>query len=139
MFNDDIHFTLLDWFLHDYILFARRTEYGNLDPVALGTEAVGVRDELHSYYLNRRRELTNYKDTKTKCRLYCCFIELIDWRYSLSCWYFRPSLVDCCPSNLLSGSPGLVHLPPPFLKSEYSKYRVCGGGGGVLETIFCRS
>ncbi len=38
-----------------------------------------------------------YKDTKTKCRLYWCIIEFIDWRYSQSCWYFRPSLVNTAP------------------------------------------
>jgi hypothetical protein len=49
--------------------------------------------------------LINYKDTNTKCRLYWCLIEFLDWRYSQSCWYFRPSFVNYCPSNLLSGSP----------------------------------
>jgi hypothetical protein len=33
-------------------------------------------------------ELINYKDTKTKCRVYWCLIEFIDWRYSQSCWHF---------------------------------------------------
>jgi hypothetical protein len=32
------------------------------------------------------------KTPKPKCRLYWCSIEVIDWRYSLSCWYFRPLL-----------------------------------------------
>ncbi len=36
--------------------------------------------------------LNNYKETKPKCRLYWSFIEFIDWRYSKSCWYFRPAL-----------------------------------------------
>jgi hypothetical protein len=45
-------------------LFARRTEYGNLDPVALGSEAVGVRDELHSYDLNRRTPKLNVVFTR---------------------------------------------------------------------------
>jgi hypothetical protein len=59
-------------------------------------------------------ELINYKDTKAKCRhlkkLACdrCFLEFIYWRYDQSCWYFRPSFVNCCPSNLLSDS----NLPP---------------------------
>ncbi len=30
--------------------------------------------------------LTNCKETKTKCRLYRCSIEFIDWRYSQLCW-----------------------------------------------------
>ncbi len=45
-----------------------------------------------------------------KCRLYWCLIEFIDCRYTQSCWYFRPSFVNWCPSNHLSGST----LLPPF-------------------------
>jgi hypothetical protein len=72
--------------------------------------------------------LLEYEDTNTKCRLYWCLKKCIDWRYSQSYRYFRPSFVNYCPSNLLSGS------PPP----------VCGWAGVsgcwvVLETIFCRS
>jgi len=33
-----------------------------------------------------------------------CLSEFIDWRYSQSKGYFRPSFVNWCPSNLLSGS-----------------------------------
>ncbi len=40
-----------------------------------------------------------------------CLSEFIDWRYNQSCWYFRPSFVNCCPSNLLSGS-SLRPSPP---------------------------
>ncbi len=70
--------------------------------------------------------LNNYKDIKTKkCRLYWCLIEFIDWRYSQSCWYFLPSFVNYCPSNLLSGS------PPPFPKSKYKIYRKECGWEGV--------
>jgi hypothetical protein len=32
------------------------------------------------------------KTSSPKCRLYWCLIEFIDWRYSQSCWYFRPLL-----------------------------------------------
>ncbi len=39
-----------------------------------------------------------------------CLSGFIDWRYSQSYWYFRPSFVNCCPSNLLSGS---ISPPPP--------------------------
>jgi hypothetical protein len=35
-----------------------------------------------------------------------------------SCWYFRPSFVNYCPSNFLSGSP--PPPLPPFPKSKYS-------------------
>ncbi len=37
--------------------------------------------------------LRRYVSTSNpKCRLYWCLIEFIDWRYSQSCWYFRPLL-----------------------------------------------
>jgi hypothetical protein len=51
-------------------------------------------------------------DTKAKCRhlkkftskgtLRMCLSNFIDWRYIQSCWYFRPSFVNCWLSNLLS-------------------------------------
>jgi hypothetical protein len=57
--------------------------------------------------------------------------EFIGWRYSQSCRYFRPSFVNCCPSNLLSGST----LPPPPLpcvnKYTVYTYTMCWGGGGM--------
>ncbi len=88
--------------------------------------------------LHTTHGLMNYIDTKSKCRhlkkidmkrVLCgrCFSDFIDWRYSHSCWYFRPSFVICCPSNLLSGS-----TPPPLpvwksiLYSVYT-YTVCKG------------
>jgi hypothetical protein len=75
-------------------------------------------------------------DTKAKChhlkKLTCkgtllqVFIrEFIDWRYSPSCWYFRPSFVSCCPSPLLSG---LTLSPPTLLcvnKFTVYTYTVC--------------
>ncbi len=59
--------------------------------------------------------------------------EFIDWRYSLSSWYFRPSFVNCCPSNLLVQTP-----PPPlpyFNNYTVKTYTVCFGGGGGLRQI----
>jgi hypothetical protein len=32
------------------------------------------------------------KTPNPRCLLYLCLIEFIDWRYSQSCWYFRPLL-----------------------------------------------
>ena len=56
----------------------------------------------------------------------------IDWRYSQSCWYFRPSFVNCCPSNLLSGS---TLLPPSLCQSTVIQ-TVCGWEGeGVLSSV----
>ncbi len=79
--------------------------------------------------------LIKYKDTKTKCRLYWCLIKLIAWRYSQSCWYFGPSFVNNCPSNLLSCSPP---IPPPHSKSQSKVQTVCvweGVGGGALSCV----
>jgi hypothetical protein len=52
-----------------------------------------------------------------------------------SCWYFRPSFVNCCPSNLLSGS--TFRPDPPFPVSKYSIYRQCVAGRerGVLSHV----
>ncbi len=38
--------------------------------------------------------LNNYciKTPNPKCHHYWCLIKFIDWRYSQSCWYFRPAL-----------------------------------------------
>ncbi len=35
------------------------------------------------------------KTPNPKCRLHWCLIKLIDWRYSQSCWYFRPLFWTC--------------------------------------------
>ncbi len=81
--------------------------------------------------------LIDYKVIKAKCRhlknlpVHCTetLRQVFIRRYSQSCLYFRPSFVNCCPSNLLSGST----LPPsPFPVSKYCICRQCvaGGGGG---------
>ncbi len=54
----------------------------------------------HSYGLNI------IKTPNPKCRLYWC---LIEWRYSQSCWYFRPLWWTSAPPTFL-GSP----TPPPL-------------------------
>jgi hypothetical protein len=81
-----------------------------------------------------RNGLIYYNDTKTKCRLYWCLIEFIDWRYSQSCRYFRPSFANCWPSNILSGSPP-TPLPPSQSQNKVYRDGVClgGGGGGGVE------
>ncbi len=59
-----------------------------------------------------------------------------EWRYSQSCFYFRHSFVNCCPSSLRSGSISPPPLPPPFsvwISILYTRIQcVCGGGYGML-------
>jgi hypothetical protein len=80
--------------------------------------------------LGRPQGLINYEDTKTKCRLYWCLIEFIDWRYSQSCWNFRPCFVNYSPSNLLSGSPS-----NPFSWKFLRKDDLIGIGVGPLYSV----
>jgi hypothetical protein len=76
-----------------------------------------------------------------KCRLYWCSIEFIDWRqwrYSKSCWCFRPILWTLAPLPSLWPPPAL----PPF-QSQLTLYTdsvwLWGGGGrrrrGVLSCV----
>jgi hypothetical protein len=60
-----------------------------------------------------------------------CLLEFIGWRYSQSCRYFRPSFVDYCPSNLLSGSPP----PLPCVKVQYLQTVLSWNGVGVLSPV----
>ncbi len=54
-----------------------------------------------------------YKTSNPLCRLYWCLINFIDWRYSQSCWYFRPLLWTFAPPTF--SLIHLLHLPPPSL------------------------
>ncbi len=54
-------------------------------------------------------------------------IELIDWRYSQSCWYFRPALWTSAPLTF-----SLVHSPPSLCEIHvhfFCTYTVCNGVG----------
>ncbi len=79
--------------------------------------------------LARVMDQITIKTPNPKCRLYLCLIEFIDWRYSLSFWYFRPLLWTSAPLTF-----SLVHLPPPppvWISTEVSIYTVCNGGEGI--------
>ncbi len=69
-----------------------------------------------------------------KCRLYWCLIEFVDWRFSQSCWYFRPP-VNCCPSTFSLTSPN--PSPPSKSKRTVLTDSVWRGGGrwGVLSCV----
>jgi hypothetical protein len=80
------------------------------------------------------RDLITMKTQKLNVVFTGVLLEFIVWRYSQSCWYFRPSLVNYCPSNLLSGSP--PPPLPPFPKSKYCVNRQCVAGWG-WEVLSC--
>jgi hypothetical protein len=80
--------------------------------------------------------LVNYLGTKSNVVIYkywplkgLCRQVFIDMRYCQSCKYFRPSFMDCCPSNLLSGSTGWeLSSPICFMNLKAQKrvwYSVC--------------
>jgi hypothetical protein len=58
---------------------------------------------------------------------------VLDCRYSQSCSYFRPSFVNYCPSNLLSGSPPLPS--PAKVKVQYIQTVCVSEGVGVLSCV----
>ncbi len=70
------------------------------------------------------------KTKNPKCRLYWCLIEFIDWRYSESCWYFRPFLETVAPLSSLWSPP-----PLPKVNVYYTDSVCCGGGGGCLVVL----
>jgi hypothetical protein len=87
--------------------------------------------------------LINYIDTKAKCRHLNkipvkglrgrCLSEFIDWRYSQSCWYFRPGSWTVAPLTF-SLVKTLLPLPPPSLCEQVycmHVYSVSGYRGAV--------
>ncbi len=73
------------------------------------------------------------KTPNPKCRLHCCLIEFIDWRYSQSCWYFWPLLWSSAPLSF-----SLVDLPPPP-PCVNSIYTVCNRGEGGWNQVVWRA
>ncbi len=88
--------------------------YLGLDGISthLPSEVWGLREagrDLLPRCLLPMEEIT-IKTPNSKCRLYQCIIEFIDWRYSQSCWYFRP---------LLWTMPLYLYVYVQYLYSEY--------------------
>ncbi len=75
------------------------------------------------------------KTPNPKCRLYWCFIELIDWIYSQSCWYFRPALWRTAPFTF-----SLVVTVYTCMQCVRGEGGVWGHkrGGGLRQIFTCR-
>ncbi len=76
-----------------------------------------------NYLYRRQSKMSSSKKWPVKWLCGICLSEFIDWRYSQSCWYFWPSFVNCCSSNIFSGS---TLLPSPF--TCVNKYTIVAGG-----------
>jgi hypothetical protein len=66
-----------------------------------------------------------------------CLSEFMDWSYSQSFWYFLPNFVNCCLSNLLSGS--TLPLPPFLLRRSklYTRIQCVKGEYGIQGLRQC--
>ncbi len=101
----------------------------------LYTVYIITRNEQEVDFFIRWESMETSMDKLTKCYLYWCLVEFVDWRYSQSCWYFRPALWHIAP---LTFSP-VSSLPLPcvnkykYTENKYTRihYTVCNGGGGV--------
>ncbi len=80
--------------------------------VFIGFEYECPRGHRYTYSMDQ----ITIKTPDPKCRLYWCFIEFIDWRYSQSCWYFRPLLLIIASLTF-----SLVDLPLPPSLCEYAQ------------------
>ncbi len=97
-------------------------------------------DQLTIY--TRKQNVVNLKNWPWKGLCGRCLSEIIDWRYSQSCWYFRPSFVNCglCLWPPLTFSLG-SNLPPPpcpfhvWISILFARIQYVRGGGlyGVLD------
>jgi hypothetical protein len=99
--------------------------------------------------LSPNHGLTNYIETNAKCRhlkkLSCKGIlrQVFIRVYSQSCWYFRPSFVNCCPTNL-SGSSLTPPLFPVWKSIQYTCIQCLKGiwghrrGEGLRKINTCR-
>jgi hypothetical protein len=62
-------------------------------------------------YRHQSKNVVIYKNLPVKGLCGRCLSESIDWIYNQSRLVFSTQLVNCCPSNLLSGS-SLLSFPP---------------------------
>ncbi len=78
--------------------------------------------------MGTRHGIINYVDTKAKkCRHLKkftrkgrCLSGVTDWRNRQSCWYFRPSFVNCCPFNLSLIQLGMLSSVRDHILQEFN-------------------
>ncbi len=65
----------------------------NYTCAAVNTAGLGEAEAFQLEIYGMSMEQITIKTPNRKCRLYWCLIGFIVWRYSQSCWYFRPLLL----------------------------------------------
>ncbi len=90
------------------------------------------RDIIASHWIMDEGLEGTIKTQHPKCRLYWCLMKFIDWRYSQSCWYFRPLLWTVAPLPSLWPPP-----PPPLPKVnvQYTDSVWLWGGPWVVHIV----
>jgi hypothetical protein len=89
------------------------------------TRRTGLRIRIRS-----NMDQISIKTPNPECRLYWCLMKLIDWRYSQSCWYFRPLFWTSAPLTF-----SRFDLPLPCMSKHRGMYlhSVYQRGGGLRQ------
>ncbi len=129
LLSNDLRKLLISFHCHTYQLTSADicTEPGTVVANLLPIVWEGGRHGLINYICRHLKLLT----CNGTLRHAFITVYFINWRYSQSCWYFRPSFVKCCPANLLSGS---TVPPPPFpvlISILYTGIQCVKWGGGL--------
>ncbi len=84
-----------------------------------------------NYYIDIKAKCSHLKKLTCKGTLRQVFIRLYRQEIQLVL-YFQPSFVNCCPSNLLSGSTLPQSPPPSLLKVHILNTHILCRRGGVM-------
>ncbi len=82
-----------------------------------------------NYLYRHQSKMSSSKKIYLYGRCGRCLSEFIDWRFSQSCWYFRPSFGTIAPLTFSL----VLLLPPPFpvwISILYTRIQCVRGGGG---------
>jgi hypothetical protein len=136
--------TMLSVFLELYFFLSlSTTEHVSINSNVVFHRLPSPATSFHKCIEPKYMDQISIKTPNPKCRLYWRFIDFIDWRYSHSCWYFRPLLWTSAPLSFW-----LVHLPPSPLPCVNKNRGTCihtvcnsltgDGIGGLRQINTCR-